>query len=505
MESFGFISVVPPLVVVVFLLLTRRTLLSLVLGVLTAVVVLSFLPQTATLRNPFEWTGYLLSKKFLSPFNIKILIFLYLLLAFTAVLSASGAMEKLATHVIRSVKDPRWLQSLAYFFGLFMFFDGVGSAAVISGVFSKLFRRFGISPQKLAFIADTTAAPMAALIPLSTWIAFELSMFREVGVHLGLDGSAYGYFLESIPFRFYSLFSLIHIPILIWLGRDWGPMKSFQSSPVEKKEENEFYASSPLRLIYFWPLIPVLFLVFGVGMGFMISGGFFTHFEIKRSILEADSAGVLMVIAGICLVTTLPFVHWVHKLSGYEVGKAVLKIWKGVTRGVIILLFAWALSTSMKSLLTVQYLASISQGILSASFLPAGTFILGCLISFMSGTAWGTIAILFPIAVPLAYQFGGEAVMLMAMGAALEGAIFGNHTSPFSETTIISSLSAGCSVESHIRTQLPYCLLIAAISILIGYIPAVLGVSPWFLLCLGVFILMVFYLTLKRRALVITN
>lgn len=482
--------ILPPFVVLVGLLFYRKTLLSLILGVASCVILLSLQKDP----NFLFWTWKLLSAKFLSDFNLKILLFLYLLLTFTSLLASTQAITPLVEQKVKGLKDPKKMQFSVYVFGWFMFFDGVGSAAVISGVFSNLARKVKVSAEKLAYIADTTAAPIAALIPVSTWIAFEISMFQEIIENLHLKESPYTYFFESVPFRFYSLFSLIHLPILIWIGKDWGPMKKAELKCVQQIEE--VATISPMKKVSicdYWPVLPIILLCFGMLLGTAISGNYFKHFNVQEALTQADTAFVLVILSFLCCVISLIAAKFHHRQSRRQIVTHVWKTWKGVTQGVLILFFAWGLSSGMKELGTAKTLLHLMSPFLEPAILSIGIFLSGCVISFLSGTAWGTISILFPIAVPIAYHIGGTPLMIISMGAVLEGAIFGNHTSPFSETTIISSMASGCTVEAHVKTQLPYAIFVAFISLFVGYLPSSLGCPIFISFSVATLLMFFFY------------
>jgi Na+/H+ antiporter NhaC len=491
------------------------------------------------LHNGHPWLAFqdLLGERLLvaltNRWNISVLVFTLLMGGFVAVLNRNGGMAALSERLLRGKHDPRRAGLGAYFLGWLMFIDGLANAMLVGKTLRPAADRAGMSREKLAFIVDATSSPIAGLALISTWVAYEMSVIREGFVNTGdaalADSIApFSWLLVSLPYRFYNWFILALVLVVIWTQRDWGPMWKAERNRRTESLRHEHVASrndlvgSSVSLA----LIPIGILVIGVFVGLFVDGGGLTQpwswTGLATALGKADAAGVFVLATAVAAVVALAF-PWILRLlselrratrgeqtagqsarrgSSPEMGVVSVSALGGVQAFMhgmqqmflpaLILVFAWLLNSVLKELGAAEYLVSWMGDSLPGGWLPVLVFVLSATVSFSTGTSWGTMAIVMPLAIPLAVSVAGLQVgggmppaVVGTIGAVLAGAVFGDHCSPISDTTIVSSFSCDCDVMAHVRTQLPYALTAGAIAVLLGYAPAGWGVPPILLLLLG--------------------
>jgi Na+/H+ antiporter NhaC len=313
----------------------------------------------------------------------------------------------------------------------------------------------------------------------------------------------FSWLVLSLPFRFYNWFMLLLVFLVVWFMRDWGPMltaerKARSSSTSEPVPERPGETSGPVALA----LVPLAVLVVGVFGGLVVDGGGleaeFTFASLVSAFGRADAAKVfVLATAAASAVAMAMAALWRGPRAAAEPAhssrQAFLHGMQQMFLPALILVFAWMLNSVIKELGTAAYLVSLLGERLPPVLLPALVFLLAAVVSFSTGTSWGTMAIVMPLSIPLAAELSGSgemmgtpAVMAATIGAVLAGAVFGDHCSPISDTTVVSAFSCDCDVMAHVRTQMPYALAAAVLALVLGYGPAGFGVSPWLLLPLGV-------------------
>lgn len=442
--------------------------------------------------------------------NMSVLVFTLLMGGFVEVLNRNGSMEALSARWLKGGANPRRSGMGAFILGWVLFIDGLANAMLVGKTLRPAADRSGLSREKLAFIVDATSSPIAGLALISTWVAYEMSVIRQGLENAGGSALAeavapFSWLVMSLPYRFYNWFMLLIVFLVVWLMRDWGPMlaaertarlnRDHESGPTSTTTAEE---SSPALA-----MIPLTLLVLGVFGGLYISGGglgqAFTGLNLVKALGRADAAGVFVVAtAGATLVALLVSACWPKPSGGGRDGgrtAPVAVFLEGMQRmflPALILVCAWMLNSVLKELKAADFLVALLGEGLPAQGLPAGVFALSALVSFSTGTSWGTMAIVMPLAIPLAvgltgYQAGGveSPILLATVGAVLAGAVFGDHCSPISDTTLVSAFSSECEVMAHVRTQLPYALTAAVLAVLAGYGPAGWGVPPVALLLAG--------------------
>ncbi len=443
--------------------------------------------------------------------HLQAFIFSLLLAAMVGTLEAGGGIRVLIERVSQRVKTRRGAQTMIATSGLAVFFDDYANTLLLGGTMRSTEDRYKISRQKLAYFVDSTAAPVAGLALVSTWTAIEISYLADGLTAAGIQDpqAAFELFLKSIPYRFYPWLALVMVFCIAWSQRDFGPMlqaeREFdeQTPDPEKKESKEHEKSHPK--LWTAAVAPVFLCLAAVLVVLVITG----REELSASDQEATNAGLLKLVGEVLgngdsylALMVGGAVGLACAISMHTIMGSPIKVClKGAAKGarqilpaMAILCFAWALSgmTEKEDLDTGGYLAGLLSNQLPVALLPSIVFLVAAIMAFSTGTSWGTIGILTPISVGLAIQldFAVEAalnssIVLATSGSVLAGAIFGDHCSPISDTTVLSSRASGCDHIAHVRTQMPYALVVGAVSILLGTIPAAFGLSPWICLLLG--------------------
>jgi len=441
-----------------------------------------------------------------STWNLSVLAFTFMLGGFAALLEKGGGLQALTRRWSGTgQRGGRHIQLSAYVLGLICFFDGLANSMLVGKSMTPIARRAGVSRQKLAYIVDSTSSAVACVAVISTWIAYQLSMIREGLDQAGVEGNPFGLFLRSIPFNFYCWFTLALLAIVIF--RNWiiGPMKKFENA--ECPDEGEA-APSAAPGCWLSAILPLGFLIAGLLLGLYLSGaqGAFTPLSFEKvssAFGHADAALVLVVVSSLACVVAYALNSAPIRAQG---GSAAAVFASGVLKlvqPVLILISAWLLSSTLKQLQATEVLSAMLQGNLSVEYFPVLVFIVGALISFSTGSSWGTMGILMPLALPVALGFsGGVAGVLISctIAAVFSGAVFGDHCSPFSDTTIVSSISCGVEPMDHVRTQMPYAVIAAVFAVAVGFLPAGFGLSPYAALMLGLGGLLVLPLVFRPGA-----
>lgn len=438
-----------------------------------------------------------------TPWNIGVLTFTLLIGGLVALLEVGDGMTVVAQRLQRRAQGRRGAGLAIYALGWLFFVDGLGNAMLIGKTMRPIGDRAGISRAKLAFIVDTTSSPIASVALVSTWVAYEISVIREgfanVGPAVAQAVAPYGALIASLPYRFYPYFILL-ITLLAVLGRDLGPMQAHErasrkASDTGQREPNPALDEGSLILA----LAPLLILLVTVLAGLWIDGGgpgrALTIPALIETLGRANAARVFVWATSLTIALTILLMR-LERTAGRTVRSlletTIAGIW-AMRRPALILILAWMLNAVIQRMDAASYLVEFLSGRLPAALVPTSVFVLAALMSFSTGTSWGTMAMVMPLAIPLAAALGGAGnaagadgpLVTATIGAVLAGAVFGDHCSPISDTTIVSAFSTDCEVMTHVRTQLPYAAMAATLAVVLGYLPAGFGVSPWVLLPLG--------------------
>ncbi|GLS91902.1 Na+/H+ antiporter [Psychromonas marina] len=479
------LSVLPAIIALGLAIITRRVLVSLGVGIILGALLLSnFAPMSAISYIANTVQGVIMEDGGINTWNMSIVAFLLLLGMMTALLTLSGGTRAFADWALDHIKDKRGASFLAAFLGVFIFIDDYFNSLAVGSISRPVTDRFNVSRAKLAYILDSTAAPMCILMPVSSWGAYIMTIIAGILVSHGInDYSPLGAYMALIPMNFYAIFTLLMVFAVIYFKLDVGPMKQHE---IEAESKGSVHAGDQdaadlhdelgitesekgkvSDLIY-----PIVALIAGT-LFFMIYSGAqsLAASELPFSVLgsfENTDVGSSLVYGGIVGLLVTLTTTFKQKLPLKEIGFAAWIGAKSMFGAIIILFFAWSIGSVIGDMKTGAYLSSLVQGNIGLHWLPVILFVLSGLMAFSTGTSWGTFGIMLPIAGDLAGATD-LALMLPMLSAVLAGSVFGDHCSPISDTTILSSTGARCKHIDHVATQLPYALSMAAVS-MIGFV-----------------------------------
>lgn len=518
-EKFGIWTIVPPLVAIVLAFITKNVVISLFIGALAGCFMLKIGGM-----NVFE--GFVqafldLIQRILNsladPWNAGIILQVLAIGGVISLVGKMGGARAIAEALAKRAKTPRSAQLVTWFLGLLVFFDDYANSLIVGSIMRPVADKLKISRERLAFIIDATAAPIAGLAIISTWIGLEVGLIKDSFTQIGMSVDAFGVFLETIPFRFYNILILAFVVITTIMLRDFGPMRKAElnarkgiNEVVEAENEEEMMVKEGVKLSIWNAIIPIGTLILSALASFYYSGyssimlgentaliellnnSPFSFSSIQQAFSAADASTALFQSAILASIVAIGMAVWKKIFTVTEAVDAWIDGMKGLLITGVILLLAWSLSSVIKDLGTAKYLVTLLSDTIPAFLLPSIIFILGAIISFATGTAYGTMGILMPLAIPLGYSVSSDmGYVIVCTSAVLTGAIFGDHCSPISDTTILSSMGAGCNHIEHVRTQMWYAIFVAIVNVVFGYIPAGFGVPVYIILPIAIVILIV--------------
>jgi len=481
----GFLSLLPAILAIVLALATRNVILSL----FGAVALAGILHVGG---HPVAGLVHALNESVIGAMadadHAKTILFTVLIGAMVGVIGRSGGTRAVVEALAKRAKSPRSVQVLSWLSGMIVFFDDYANCMIVGSSMGPLCDRYKISRAKLAYIVDSTAAPVASLALVSTWVGFEVGVVQE-GLELANQtAEPYGFFIQTWPYRFYPIVAMLFVGMVAFSGRDFGPMlKAGVDVDAPAADVEEGGGNAP----WWVAVLPVLALVGETLRVLWVSGSAKAPADAALfQVLEnADGYGAILQgsFEALALAVVLSLVT--RSLDLKEATEAALGGMKLMFEALVVLVLAWALSSAMKELEAPQYLVSVLRSELSLEMLPTLTFVVGAAISFAVGSSYTTMGIMMPMVIPLAYELakvpiadGDLTIPFASAGSVLAGACFGDHCSPISDTTVLSSIGSGSKLLDHVRTQLPYALLVGTVSVVFGTLPAGYGVNPW-LLC----------------------
>lgn len=522
-ELYGVLTLIPPVAAIVLAFITKDVILSLFLGVLSGTFLIGMVDQNIAASALFAFTDLCsrMVKSMADTWNAGILLQVMCIGGLIALVTKSGGTKALALWLSKHADTPVLGQIYTWLMGIVIFFDDYANALIVGPIMRPLMDKFKISRAKFAFIIDATAAPITGIAVISTWVGVEISAIKEAYSQIGVENiNAFTVFVETIPYRFYNIFMIFFVVATAVMSREFGSMyraeiasRGGKSGAAEFKiknlEDQIFVPKEGVVLRKLNAIIPLGAMIVLSVIGFYFNG----YSSLEGEALEAVKAAPLSFTsirtafsaadASVVLFQSALFSSIIAVALGiaqkiYGVKEAIevwVGGWKSMLNTVIILLFAWSLSSVIKELGTSRYLVELLSDATPRFALAIVIFVLSSFISFSTGTSFGTMGIVTPLAVPLAHAVGqkyglsGEefhVFMCVNISAVLTGAIFGDHCSPISDTTILSSMGAGCDHIEHVSTQMTYALVVCGISIVCGYLPAGFGLSVWACLILGI-------------------
>lgn len=517
-SKFKFLTLIPPLVSILLAFITKNVVISLFIGILSGSFLLSLNSTNFILALPQSFIDFIYRalNSLADPWNAGIILQVLAIGGVIHLVAKMGGAKAIAISLADKAKSSKGTQIITWFLGLLVFFDDYANSLIVGPIMRPVSDKMNISRERLAFIIDATAAPIAGLAIISTWIGLEVGLINDAFSGIGLNNDAFGIFLQTIPYRFYNILILAFVIITIVLAKDFGPMRKAEIKARQSNFNNldtkyndsiqsELEPKVGVKLSIWNAIIPIGTLIVTSLIFFYYSGytsivngdnielqnlmfkSPWSFLAIKEAFSSADASVALFQSA---IISSIVAILMAVFKKIFKVSEAI-EIWidgmKSLLMTAVILILAWSLSSVIKDLGTAKFLVTLLSGSMPAFLLPSVIFILGSIISFSTGTAYGTMGILMPLAIPLAHSINPEiSFIVISTSAVLTGAIFGDHCSPISDTTILSSMGAGCNHIDHVKTQMPYALFVASITVLFGYIPAGLGISIYIVIPISI-------------------
>jgi Na+/H+ antiporter NhaC len=506
----SWLSILPPLLAIFLAILTKEVISSLFIGILSGSVLVAYygIEQKHIASAFFMSVSDYLIPALNDSGHLSVIVFSMLIGATVAVISKNGGMKGMVNRIAKKAKTAKQGQMATYFLGLLIFFDDYANTLVIGNTMRPVCDKLKISREKLAYLVDSTAAPVASIAFVTTWIGAQLDYISD-GIESisAIQESAYAVFLHAVPYSFYPIFTIVFMFLLIVKQRDFGPMLQFEKAARRNEQLQEEDANQSMKDLEpderikpktYNALIPIIALV-AVTFGSLIYTGFDAQewYKSEDSFLQkagavlgrADSYAALLwgSLTSLCLAVLLTVSQRIMRL--HQNIDVIFKGFGFMLPAVLILCLAWSLSDLTKDLQTAQFIASsLSSLNLQAFLLPAITFLMASLVSFSTGSSWSTMAILYPIMLPAVWALCMEngmdtalalPIFYQTVSSVLAGSVLGDHSSPISDTTVLSSLASSCNHINHVKSQLPYALTVGLVSLLIGTVPAALGLPIW--------------------------
>ncbi len=466
MTDYGWLSILPPLLAILLAIKTRQVFLSLFLGIVLGWIIIS----NGNVLEGFKSSIESIVNVFADSGNTKVIIFCALIGALITLTQANGGMQGFVDLIQKRkiVTTRKRATVFSFFIGCIVFIESSISCLVTGTIFHPIFEKFKISREKLAYICDTTSSPICILIPLNAWGAYVVSLLEKEKLN-----DPVSLFLSTIPLNFYAILSVLFAGFIAFSFKDFGTMKKAEKRsmdlgktiadgavPMISEEVSSIKAKKGIPHKSLNMIIPICVMIIMMPISLLITGnGDLTVGSGSTSVLW--SVFTAIIVAG--------FISIIRKLLNLkEIMDLTLKGISGLIPLAILMVFAFSIGDTCRTLETGPYVASLSKEFLSPQLIAPIIFITSAFISFSTGTSWGTFAIMIPIAVPTALF--AEVSLPLTIAAVLSGSVFGDHCSPISDTTIVSSMASACDHIDHVRTQLPYALSMALLACILFFI-----------------------------------
>lgn len=519
----GWFSIIPPLLAIALALIIRQVLVSLVAGIFVgAVFIYNYNPFIAFLRMG----DTIIMDALVDEAHMFIIVFTLLIGGAVGIISKNGGTAGIANVITKMANKAKSGMLSSWLMGLVIFFDDYANTLIIGNMMRPITDKLKISREKLSYIVDSTAAPIASLVIISTWIGYELGLIEEGLRAIDSTRNAYDVFLSTIPYRFYPIAAIFFVFLTSFTGRDFGPMYKAEKrarttgklvdsdSEVAGLEEDDdsFYRGKKSRFVN--GAVPILIILFGTIAGLVYTGlsslsdQGISDYSIQQVISNSDSYLALLWSSFAACVVAIIMSSWQKILKLSEAVSAWNKGVQSMLFACIILVFAWGISSITTELKTADYLISVLSDAINPIFLPVLVFIICALVSFSTGTSWGTMAIVMPLVIPLAAkmtevagipQMQADTILNGVVSSVLAGSVFGDHCSPIADTTILSSMASKCNHIDHVKTQLPYALLVGVISMFVGDFLTAFGLSPYLAIFIIFTLLIIILLLIGKK------
>lgn len=481
-----FWALVPPIVAICLALITKEVYSSLFIGIVIGGLFYSGFSFEGTVLHVFQdgIVGVLTD-----PDNMGILVFLVILGSMVCMMNKAGGSAAFGRWASTHIKTRAGAQIATILLGILIFIDDYFNCLTVGSVMRPVTDKHNVSRAKLAYLIDATAAPVCIIAPISSWAA------AVTGFVEGEDG--FGIFIRAIPYNYYALLTILAMFLLVLTKVDFGPMKKHEDNALKgdlyTTEERPYAAAEKevqdgkgkvIDLVF-----PIIVLIVCCVLGMIYTGGFFQGVGFVEAFSASDASVGLMLGSFFGMLITVIFYQIRKVLKFTDSMSCIPEGFKAMVPAILILTFAWTLKAMTDSLGAKEFVASVVKGASGSflSLLPAIIFLVACFLAFATGTSWGTFGILIPIVVNV-FAGTNETMMIISISACMAGAVCGDHCSPISDTTIMSSAGAQCSHLNHVSTQIPYVVMVAVVSC-ITYVVAGFAQNPFVPLIFGILLL----------------
>jgi Na+/H+ antiporter NhaC len=548
----GWFSILPPLIAIALALIFKEVVLSLFAGIFIGAVAIYGFTANGILKGFFAAIEHYFFVAIGDSGNLSVIMFSVGIGGMVSIISRNGGMHGIVDKLSRFAKSARSAQLVTWFMGIAIFFDDYANTLIVGNTMRSVTDRFKVSREKLAYIVDSTAAPIAAIAFITTWIGAELGYISKASETLGIEEGAYSMFLNSLQYAYYPVFTLIFMFIILYRQKDFGPMlkaekrsrfkgltknvKMRSGKPVETHEDENFKPIDISRARWYNGFFPVFTVIVVTIIGLIYTGmdllseeliekdiidinagfaatwsnlyqlsdngpvSFFRKIGIIIGASDAYKALLWASFSGIALAVVMTVSQRIMDVN--ETMSIMIEGFKAMVPAMLILILAWSLTEVTTELKTAEYITGVFKGNINPLFMPAITFLLAALVAFSTGSSWGTMAILYPLALPASWVLCQDAgmnpsesmeIFYHVIAVVLAGSVLGDHCSPISDTTIMSSLASQCYHLDHVQTQLPYAITVGLISLFISTISHFFDLPAfiYFLIGIGLILLIV--------------
>lgn len=506
-DNYGILLLLVPIIAIVLSFVTKQVILSLSTAVFVGAIILN----NGNIFHGFLRTcdTYIIATV-TDTWDITLMLFILAVGGLIAVMARMGGTQAMALAMAKKAKTAKHALIYTWIMGLIIFFEDMANSLIVGPTMRPVTDEMNISREKLSYVIDSTAGPVTDMAFISSWVAYEIGMIGIAFTAAGMTVSnAYGIFVQTVPYRFYNIFAIALVIILIMEQKDYGPMYKAEkrarltgklyedgSKPMMSKELDAMNVKEGVPLRMRNAIVPILtFIVITLLAMWYTGKGYSEPLGLKgiqNAFGNCDSASSIFYAVIIASIVCIVMAVVQHIMTVKEAIDVWLDGCKELLLTVSILLFAWTSGNIMGELGTGSYISELVGGNVPGFVLPVIIFAVSCLVSFSTGTSYGTTAIMIPIAFPLAMAITGgdvNAYAVLTIASVTSGAIFGDHCSPISDTTIMSSMGSASDLMDHVRTQIPYAATAAVVAGIVGFIPASFGVSPWILIPIGIVVL----------------
>ncbi|MDP2424291.1 MAG: Na+/H+ antiporter NhaC family protein [Bacteroidales bacterium] len=521
-------SILPPLLAIAVALIFKEVISALFMGLLTGTFIIWYFRGVGVIAAIFNAIATIIDtyipEAILDRGHISIIIFSMMIGAMVNLITRNGGMKGVVNQLSRFATSSRSGQIATWLMGIAIFFDDYANTLVVGNTMRPMTDRLRISREKLAYIVDSTAAPVAAVAFVTTWIGAQLSYISDGIRTLNLNESPYQVFIHSLQYAYYPFLTIGFVGILIYLGRDFGPMlKAERKARVAEHEEvkkNTFHTATSDNIPSRWynAAIPVFVVVIGTITGLIGTGleavawdqdqSF--SYNLSHVIGQADTYRALLWSSLAATLVALVLTVSQRLIGLKESIESLIDGFRAMLTAIVILIMAWAIALITQHLHTADFISRLLLSWeVSPFMIPAITFLFAAGVSFSTGSSWGTMAILYPLILPATWLIGQAhgldydtslSVFHNVVSCVLAGSVLGDHISPISDTTILSSLASSCNHIEHVRTQMPYALAVGVVAVVVGTIPAAYGIPGYILYPLSLLLLAGIIIVIGKKA-----